>query len=121
MFTETPKISLTINLEGSHKSRFVRNKETGKFERYYGKVYKEQFIPLEAGSHVAKKRVILNEEFVLHSIRTPILGFKFPKWFSLPIKDRINKHVRELAKDMCGKSYIDHKDYQWDFVPEQQN
>ena len=124
MLTETPEISLTIQLEGSHKPRFVYNKEKGKMERYYGRVIehhttKEEFF-LEAfpGTTKAVKRLTLGETFVENAVKRPIKGFHPKKWYSLPIKDRVNKHVRDLVKAMLGLDHVDHTVYQWDFVPE---
>ena len=134
MNTETPKISLTINLEGSHKPRFVwdpekydhRTGKKGKMVRYYGKVFtskKGEFLGFKPGYPSTTKAVhhrVLPEEFVKNAVKFPADGYGKKKWKSLPAKERVNKHVRQLVKDMFDLSYIDHTVYQWDFIPEQE-
>jgi len=131
MTTEFPQVSLTINLEGSHKPRFVfdktkKNKDgsRGGMVRYYGRVVKhaqsgnDVFIPAYPGQTKAFKKMILNEEFVENAIKSPVRGFKPQRWRMLPKKDRVNKHVRNLVKDMYDLEEIDHTVYQWDFTSE---
>ena len=131
MFSETPKISLTINLEGSHKPRFVYDCEQGRMVRYYGKIVMErdpksqeftgktQFVPCESKCTTAIRQIILSEKFVENAIEDPVKGFSKKKWYQLPIKARINKHVRNLAKQyLHTQGDIDHHQYNWKFVPE---
>lgn len=124
MFQETPRISLTINLEGSHKSRFVYDKEKGKMTRYFGKVVKHRdtgedlFLPAAPATMSAIQRRDLSEEFVLNAVREPVQGYNKKKWASLPVRTRVNKHVRNLVKEQFDLDSIDHRIYQWDFVPE---
>lgn len=132
MLTEIPRISLTIQLEGSHRPRFVYDKEEGKKVRYYGKTvmqrdpkteeYSPGFVPCEGKTQPACLYKELNEKFVLNALKEPIKGYKRNKWRELPEKSRINKHVRELAKALLHTNEsIDHRHYSWHLIPEEFN
>jgi len=121
---ETPRISLTINLEGSHKPRFMFDEDKGKMVRYFGRVVthrdtgEDLFLPAKPATTKAIQRKSLSEEFVLNAINTPVPGYNKKKWGSIPKRARVNKHVRNLVKEMFDLDVIDHTTYQWEFSPE---